>query len=442
MYEVTSSISDALTVYSPCVVFAPSMDCAEGLTDFGQLKYQTLTNRRIQTLTLLSRKEGGILDGAYKQDPRHSKPDTQPNHSNTVSRHRRGGSMSGKTAKKSGAPARTPAINTENYSSRSPIPNQQEAVEEFVADYRQDSLPPLNMGLYEAFIAHGSIGVDALSCYLHLCYTYRRQHTDRVRATRSYLMRGLHMGRDRVIAARALLDEMGLTEAYVTKDQKCRITGHYVRLCLQPNPGQKNPKKSTVQVSHTVDDPHAGARHQMLEEEIQTLEEVRKKREPQPTAPTPPVESSLSYVAPQHGKEQKLSRSPVAALKEISRSVLGRETDHVRQAIALQPGADHEEICEAWEIMLTEHPSGAAFFAKDYATRWAPKARKAIARRGRKDLNAEVVRVAREELFVPRQPGDEETVRELAADVPWRRYSTKLQHPGDFSEGRCEGEKR
>jgi hypothetical protein len=432
MYDIASTITDAFTMYSPCLVFAEECESHEVIDTLGKTKVTNqLTYRGIQTFPLLARKEGGILDGAYKQDPRYSQAhDTQPICSYMVSHDWRGGSMRGRTAKKSGAPARTPASNNDGKSNRSIIPNQQEAAEEFVVDYRQDSLPPITTGQYEAFIARGAAGIDALAVYMHLLYTYRRQHSDRVRATRAYLMRGLSMGRPRVIAARKLLDEMGLTAAYATKDEKGRITGHYIRLCLQPNPGPKSPQKSTVQVFHTVDRPPAGFRHQMLEEEIQSLEETNeKKREPQTPEPVPHGKPSLAQIAPQNSKDQKTSPSRAAALGEISRRALGRETDYVGQAIALLPEADHEEVLQAWEIMLTECPAGAAFFAKDYATRWAPKARKAIARRAREGLNRRAVKEAREALFVARRPGDEEAIRELAAALPWRRSLTKLQPP-------------
>jgi len=243
--------------------------------------------------------------------------------------------------------------------------------ETFTVDYRQDSLPPITAGMYESFLARGPVGVDALLCYQHLLYTYRRQRTDRVRATRGYMMRGLHMGRDRVIAARALLDEMGITEPYVTKDEKGRITGHYVKLCLQPNPGQKSPKKSTVRVFHTVDDPHGGSRPQMLEEGIEVLEE---KRESAPEkAPTPDPSVPLSSSASLPGGKAFRDR-----LTAKTREILGTNTTYTSQAEKLVKGGEDEDmVLDAWELMLRERPAGAPYFAKDYPTRWKPKVCKA-----------------------------------------------------------------
>lgn len=68
------------------------------------------------------------------------------------------------------------------------------------------------------------------------------------------------------------------------------------------------------------------------------------------------------------------------ALKEklaaIAIETLGAKTGYVDQAVKLvKDGEDPDEVARVWEFMLISKPEAAAFFARDYATRWKPKPR-------------------------------------------------------------------
>lgn len=101
----------------------------------------------------------------------------------------------------------------------------------------QDSLPPVTIGLYRAFRAKGKRGTDAFLVYSHLLFTYRLQHTDCVRATNTYISRGIGVGVRRVKSAKNLLRSMRLIQSVMRQDKKGRIIGSYTRLNLLPNPG-------------------------------------------------------------------------------------------------------------------------------------------------------------------------------------------------------------
>ncbi|MGD0727077.1 MAG: hypothetical protein ABSB63_16110 [Spirochaetia bacterium] len=156
-------------------------------------------------------------------------------------------------------------------------------LERIIVDPAQDHLPPLTVGLYEAFLAKGDPGRTALAAYQHLLYTYRRQGTNQPWATTRYLMAGLGMGRDKVKAAKALLHEMGLIEYIQRQGAKGRLGRTYTKLNLLPNPGPTAGLKSGTAEGISIPTaglfdrpavpPSSGARTQMLEEEINVLGE-------------------------------------------------------------------------------------------------------------------------------------------------------------------------
>ena len=177
------------------------------------------------------------------------------------------------------------------------------------ADYRQDQLPAITIGLYEAFMSRGEQGHDALLAYMHLLYTYRRQSTNQVWATQAYLMKGLSMGRNKVTAARALLKGMELAESVEVRDPATkRITGHYIKLNLLPNPGkatapesgsvEKSPEKATAPDFHRV-----APERQMLEEETKMLEE-------ETAAPIAKPQAPPSEPSPRKQKDGRSEKSP------------------------------------------------------------------------------------------------------------------------------------
>lgn len=104
-------------------------------------------------------------------------------------------------------------------------------------DINQDTLPPITIGLYRAFLAKGKIGKDALAVYQHLLFTYRLQHTNIVRAENVYLMKGLSMSEHRVKKAKTLLRSMELIGTVWRHTAKGRFVNPYLKLNLLPNPG-------------------------------------------------------------------------------------------------------------------------------------------------------------------------------------------------------------
>jgi hypothetical protein len=140
----------------------------------------------------------------------------------------------------------------------------------------QDSLPPITIGMYEAFLAKGTRGREALAAYQHLLYTYRKQGTNQPWATTHYLMTGLGMGRNKVRAAKTLLHTMGLIEYVQRKGVRGRMGKTYTRLNLLPNPGRTAIPESGTPVTAIPDigpavTPPSGGKTQMLEEETKCL---------------------------------------------------------------------------------------------------------------------------------------------------------------------------
>ena len=113
-----------------------------------------------------------------------------------------------------------------------------ELVEKFYVDPRQD-LISINVGLYEAFLSKNRAGRDALQMYWHLLYSYRRQQTNRVWATDTFLMAGRAMGENRIKKAKALLVSMGIIAYRQDRGEKGRMAKRYIELLLQPNPGPR-----------------------------------------------------------------------------------------------------------------------------------------------------------------------------------------------------------
>jgi hypothetical protein len=125
--------------------------------------------------------------------------------------------------------------------------------ERLTIDYRQDGLP-LTAGLYECFRANGKAGDDALSVYLHLLWSYRRQKTNRVWANNSYLQKGLDIGERRLEYAKALLCRMRLITKVHSRDAKGRMTKGkaYLQLNIVLNPGASISAETADMDSETV----------------------------------------------------------------------------------------------------------------------------------------------------------------------------------------------
>jgi hypothetical protein len=101
---------------------------------------------------------------------------------------------------------------------------------------------------------------------------------------------------------------------------------------------------------------------------------TKKERESPPEKALPlPVsaESDLSLPSFAPLSETETLR---ARLQNIARERIGAETPHVVHALELvKGGADPDLVVNAWERMLKTKPNSAAFFGKDFATRWKAK---------------------------------------------------------------------
>ena len=118
--------------------------------------------------------------------------------------------------------------------------------EHYSIDIKQDSLPPITIGLYEAFMARGRKGIHALAVYTHLLYTYRLQHTDTIWANNVYLMGGLKMCEHNIKTSKTILKAMGLIETIRNRDGAGRISKTYLKLNLLPNPGPIGAKSAPM----------------------------------------------------------------------------------------------------------------------------------------------------------------------------------------------------
>ena len=74
----------------------------------------------------------------------------------------------------------------------------------------------------------GRTGVDAFTLYHFYCYCAAWQLTNKVRATDSFAMKGLHWGRDRFRNAKNLLLKEKLIEPVKRRNKNGKIVGHYV----------------------------------------------------------------------------------------------------------------------------------------------------------------------------------------------------------------------
>lgn len=90
---------------------------------------------------------------------------------------------------------------------------------------------------YAFFIYHGRVGIEAMSLYLHLQYTARKQSTTQLYATKKYLMKGLQIGEDKLKTLKAFLHKHGFIK-YVQAKAGGQFGYQYI--CLRYNPGGVN----------------------------------------------------------------------------------------------------------------------------------------------------------------------------------------------------------
>jgi hypothetical protein len=77
--------------------------------------------------------------------------------------------------------------------------------------------------LYEFFLNNGRTGIEAMTVWLHLVYTARRQSTNQVWANNIYLQNGLQLGERKIRTLKAWLHKHGLIE-YVDQARDSRGT--------------------------------------------------------------------------------------------------------------------------------------------------------------------------------------------------------------------------
>jgi hypothetical protein len=74
------------------------------------------------------------------------------------------------------------------------------------------------------------VSIDAMWLYLHYHYTGRLQKTNQPMALDSYCKKGLRWGQKRFSDAKRKLTELKWIEPKLSRDERGRITGHYIRL--------------------------------------------------------------------------------------------------------------------------------------------------------------------------------------------------------------------
>ena len=92
------------------------------------------------------------------------------------------------------------------------------------------------VGEYELFMAHKQAGIDAYLVRNHFIYTARRQHTNRVRATTTYIKNGTQLSEKRIKAAKAFLAEHGFISYHreIPKEGAPHLGKVYVEIRFPP----------------------------------------------------------------------------------------------------------------------------------------------------------------------------------------------------------------
>lgn len=145
---------------------------------------------------------------------------------------------------------------------------------EYRVEQSMDSLPPVTVGLYRAFLAQGKTGLEGLGVYLHLLFTYRLQHTNIIRAEDGYLKDGLKIGDKKLKTAKSLLYKMGLIRYVRKRGAGGRTERWFLELVLQPNPGPRQKAQTAAPIS---EEPEA-AEEITAEEALVEDDQASKKR--------------------------------------------------------------------------------------------------------------------------------------------------------------------
>lgn len=102
----------------------------------------------------------------------------------------------------------------------------------------------LTVGKYKLFMSHGATGRDAKSLYEHLMFTAKMQKTNQVKATNSYLKKGLCMGDEKIRKAKKLLLDLGLITLVEKRDKQGKFTEHYIKVHAKTVPNEVKEEKN------------------------------------------------------------------------------------------------------------------------------------------------------------------------------------------------------
>jgi hypothetical protein len=115
------------------------------------------------------------------------------------------------------------------------------------------------------------VGRDALSLYMHYYFTVRWQKTNQPFALDDYCKKGLKWGSIRMANAKRKLKELKWITPIATRNEKGRITGHYIKLnfivknrTLQKVFPQIEEDTSRIPKNMTWVHPRVGFKKQML----------------------------------------------------------------------------------------------------------------------------------------------------------------------------------
>jgi hypothetical protein len=233
----------------------------------------------------------------------------------------------------------------------------------------EEDLIFVSVGMYRAFLAQGAVGMDAYVLFSHLCFTGKLQNTNNVWANRAYLKTGLKWAQARLDAAMSTLEKMKLVSKLRREGDKGTFGKTYIQVHRTLTPPKTN-DSTKVNGDFTNDSREVRELEstKCLNESSILKQEIPEREREDPLSPSlRSEEEKPQEVAKEEGQTFRES------LQVVAREVLGAETPHAVKAERLiARGEDPELVLEAWEQMLKRRPAGAAFFDKDYATRWKP----------------------------------------------------------------------
>ena len=106
--------------------------------------------------------------------------------------------------------------------------------------------------------------MDLISLYTFYYYTAKWQKTNSIKCTTGYAAKGMHCGQDKIRKTKAKLIEYGLIKDVIRKNEKGKITWHYIQMNYIF-------KKDTVENIHPTKNPECRQMHSVENHETNAL---------------------------------------------------------------------------------------------------------------------------------------------------------------------------